>query len=541
MKIGLISIIICLSFHGISQSIIALTDDFSLYEINLDNCEARHISTHDFDYFDIAALSNGDLYGITYQGNLYKMDTINTLDELVFSFPGVGSVYNGMVASKEGVIYASTASGILSSYNTLTEEYLYLGQMISGTAGDLTFYNDDLYCAGVSEDDYNQLIKVNLNSLGNSIILIDDIPTTSDIFSSSGIFGLTTIVTNCTSPTTYAAYAFGSIELTRMYAINYELNELENICDVELTIYGTTAFTEPYNSDLSDAITIDSMFLDLPDCQMANGSIAINCSGNGPMLYSLNNQDFSENNTFGNLAEQMLSIHMTDLAGCTRDTLIDLTAPMSEPTYAASNTCDSLLVGNFEFLLYDQEGCDSIISVNNTFLPIPDAPMIPAELVIQQNELPFQINIPEISTAASYSWQVPEGVSILSGANSTTITVDWSALSVGGLVCVSAINECGNSPVSCLEVIVNLESALEELEGKGYLAFPNPTTGLLQIIFPSAIEGSYEIRDLTGKLLFLEGVLHQKTAVHLNNQPQGLYLLLLKTGEGMWIERVVKM
>ncbi len=69
--------------------------------------------------------------------------------------------------------------------------------------------------------------------------------------------------------------------------------------------------------------------------------------------------------------------------------------------------------------------------------------------------------------------------------------------------------------------------------------FPNPTSGLLQIVFPNKIEGSYQLLDIRGRLI-IENTLHKETTIDLRNQAQGVYLLLLKTPEGLWVETVVK-
>ncbi len=70
--------------------------------------------------------------------------------------------------------------------------------------------------------------------------------------------------------------------------------------------------------------------------------------------------------------------------------------------------------------------------------------------------------------------------------------------------------------------------------------FPNPTTGLIQILFSSPIQGTYELRTIDGKLI-QQSKLHKQTNVNLEAQVDGVYLLFLKTDKGVWAERVVKM
>lgn len=63
-------------------------------------------------------------------------------------------------------------------------------------------------------------------------------------------------------------------------------------------------------------------------------------------------------------------------------------------------------------------------------------------------------SIPSIAGATGYTWTVPASGSILSGQNSTAISVAWSG-APGGNVCVTANNTCGTGPQDCFPVIVD--------------------------------------------------------------------------------------
>ncbi len=69
--------------------------------------------------------------------------------------------------------------------------------------------------------------------------------------------------------------------------------------------------------------------------------------------------------------------------------------------------------------------------------------------------------------------------------------------------------------------------------------YPNPTAGLLHIQFPERVEGTYELRSINGKLLLKDQLL-KETRVNMTGFSKGVYLLLVKTGSGIWVERVVK-
>jgi hypothetical protein len=60
-----------------------------------------------------------------------------------------------------------------------------------------------------------------------------------------------------------------------------------------------------------------------------------------------------------------------------------------------------------------------------------------------------------VTGATSYSWFVPAGAVIASGAGSTSITVNFGAAAVSGNITVAAANVCGNGPASTFPVTVN--------------------------------------------------------------------------------------
>ena len=61
-----------------------------------------------------------------------------------------------------------------------------------------------------------------------------------------------------------------------------------------------------------------------------------------------------------------------------------------------------------------------------------------------------------ISGASGYIWTVPAGTTIVSGANTNTITVDFSGAAVSGNVAVYGTNACMNGSSSSLAVTVNI-------------------------------------------------------------------------------------
>ncbi len=64
-------------------------------------------------------------------------------------------------------------------------------------------------------------------------------------------------------------------------------------------------------------------------------------------------------------------------------------------------------------------------------------------------------SIPPISNATGYSWNLPPGATIVSGANTRIITVNFAPNALTGLITVSGTNPCGAGTESTLLVNVN--------------------------------------------------------------------------------------
>lgn len=72
-----------------------------------------------------------------------------------------------------------------------------------------------------------------------------------------------------------------------------------------------------------------------------------------------------------------------------------------------------------------------------------------------------------IPNTTGYTWSVPAGASILAGQGTDSMTVDWGS-ALGGNVCVTPFNDCGNGPQTCFPVVVHQLPATPVITG------PNP-------------------------------------------------------------------
>ena len=82
--------------------------------------------------------------------------------------------------------------------------------------------------------------------------------------------------------------------------------------------------------------------------------------------------------------------------------------------------------------------------------------------------------------------------------------------------------------------------AVQELLNLLPQVFPNPTAGLLQIVFPVSSEGTFSLYNVNGTEL-LKGTLQREIELDLSNHVEGVYLLIVITKEDTWTLRVLKL
>ncbi len=99
--------------------------------------------------------------------------------------------------------------------------------------------------------------------------------------------------------------------------------------------------------------------------------------------------------------------------------------------------------------------CTSL-SITVDPLPIAAGTIIGTPTVCQ-GQSSVSYSVPTIANATDYTWNLPSGTSIVSGANTNSIIVDFNASATSGNITVRGTNACGNGTVSAnYPVIVNL-------------------------------------------------------------------------------------
>lgn len=73
---------------------------------------------------------------------------------------------------------------------------------------------------------------------------------------------------------------------------------------------------------------------------------------------------------------------------------------------------------------------------------------------VTQGNTGIAYSVPPITNATSYNWVLPSGATIITGANTNSITVDFSMNAASGNIAVNGVNNCGAGTVSSLYVTV---------------------------------------------------------------------------------------
>lgn len=162
-----------------SASLIWLTAGTKLATYDVVSKELTIIGTTGEEMFDIAMSPTGVLYGVDPNSYaLYTIDRQTAKSTFVADITPTGGLINSLTFAQKGALYATQGSHLIKIHPT-TGVITDLGDLGVGSAGDLTFYNDNLYLSAQND----VLLLVNVENPSQSTA-ISEIPTT---------FGLVTV------------------------------------------------------------------------------------------------------------------------------------------------------------------------------------------------------------------------------------------------------------------------------------------------------------------------------------------------------------
>jgi hypothetical protein len=135
-------------------------------------------------------------------------------------------------------------------------------------------------------------------------------------------------------------------------------------------------------------------------------------------------------------------------------------------------------------------------------------------------------SISPVASATSYNWSGTNGIDVVSGNGTTTISVDIPSEFISGLLSVSAVNACGEGPVRG-RAIRGIED-LPFMRGAIMMApeisiYPNPIKD--KVIVQGSGISEIHLYDLSGKLLQAHRYQDAYQEEIILNYPQGMYII----------------
>ncbi|TAH42259.1 MAG: T9SS type A sorting domain-containing protein, partial [Bacteroidetes bacterium] len=119
-----------------------------------------------------------------------------------------------------------------------------------------------------------------------------------------------------------------------------------------------------------------------------------------------------------------------------------------------TQTAIGLTPGNYSVTVTDVNGCSQMKNI--TVVAGVVAPPTPGAIMGSpgacRNTSGVVYSIAPVSTATSYNWILPAGAT--GSSSGTSITLSFSSTYNGGFICVEAVNACGTSSTSCMNIPV---------------------------------------------------------------------------------------
>lgn len=169
-----------------SPSLIWVSSQNKLATYDVVSKEFNLIGDTGITTYDIAMSPDGTLYGVDSSGNeLYTLDRLTAKATHVATLSPNGFV-NSLTFAQQGALYGCQGTKLVKIH-TETGVVTVLGDIGVGSAGDMVFFNNNLYMSSTN----NTLILVNIGDPAHSTV-IGDIPITyglATVYISEGFSG----------------------------------------------------------------------------------------------------------------------------------------------------------------------------------------------------------------------------------------------------------------------------------------------------------------------------------------------------------------
>ncbi|MDR0810654.1 MAG: T9SS type A sorting domain-containing protein [Paludibacter sp.] len=193
--------------------------------------------------------------------------------------------------------------------------------------------------------------------------------------------------------------------------------------------------------------------------------------------------------------------------------------------------------GDYRIVQALEDACDRIINLHLVVISAPAAPdVIQGEKLVAQSGT-YTYSIKPVNNAENYQWTASNPAwLIVQNGTAAQITI---GVGEQGVISVTAINSCGSSPASSLEI--NKPTEIFDIDIPLIRVYPNPVTNGMLIIENAQMEGkSVAIYDIAGRMLISRQLFGENT-IDVSSLVNGVYLLrIIKENGAETVKLIVK-
>ena len=480
--------------------------------------------------------------------------------------------------SANGTTY--TASGVYEYVNGCNTKVLNL--TITGSTSDTTTVsacgsylwavNGTLYAASGTYTHVNgcttNVLQLTVTTRTNSVEVIsacDSYTWSADgaTYTSSGTYLYTNncnvqmlilTITGSTSDTTTASacdsYTWDANNTTYTSSGTYTYVNGCNTKVLNLTITGSTSDTttvaacSSYTWAVNSTTYTSSGYYSITEgCATHVLNLTISKSAAPEKPGSVSGQQFNLCNVSGNL-----TYSVTPVSGATSYTWIapsGTTIVSGDGTNSIVLNISSAFAGGQRLYVSAVNACGTSAASTFQLQVKPAKPVISGSSCASANQANLTYTVTNPEEGVTYTWRVPGIAKIVSGQGTDTVTVDWRASS-GTIMCTPS-NTCAAGARASYAITVGCATAaIASGEENKITVYPNPTSGLTNILFTSDKEAKYKIviTDITGRTLMSKELMASagwnKVSLDLAKYANGIYMVSFITGKEVRTVKIVR-
>lgn len=484
-----------------------------------------------------------------YINRYWKISAGNTL-----SFDTYSATLNYSSADIQGTV--NTASLKAGIYNSGWNTYSTTANSYANTFSNAVSHGDMLLA--VDDDTVSTRDTTTASACDNYTWSADGIT-----YDSSGTYTYTNgsstdvlilTITGSTRDTTTASacdsYTWSADGITYDSSGTYTYTNGCNTKVLMLTITGSTRDTTTASACSSytwsaDGVTYDSSgtYAYTSGCNtkvlvltIANGSVPAKPG-------SISGQQFNLCNASGNI-----TYSVADVSGATS---YAWTAPSGTSIVSGNGTNSIQLSISSAFKGGDRLSVSAVNScgtsvVRNLLLQVkPTKPVISGSSCVSAGQTGLNYVVTNAEDGVTYTWRVPGKAKITGGQGTDTVTVDWRSSS--GTISCAPSNTCATGARGRYTITVGCATAAAaQNKDAGITVYPNPSSGLVNVLFTAAGETKYKIvlTDITGRTIMSKELMasagQNKISFDLSKYADGVYFLSLADGEKIETVKIVR-